>query len=138
MANVIYANFKKLALSSAINFNTDTIKVALVTSAFTPNATTQNYYSDVTNEVSGAGYTTGGTTIAGGTVTLSVSTAVYSGSNVTWGTSTITSRAAVLYKSTGTASNSPLVAYIDFTTDQISSSGDFTIQWNANGIINLA
>jgi len=46
---------------------------------------------------------------------------------VTWTSSTITARKAVCYKSTGTASTSPLVFVNDFDTDKISSNGTFTL-----------
>lgn len=137
MANVIYNNFKSLCLTSSINFNSDTMKVALVSSSYAPSAAHSNF-SDVTNEVSSANYSAGGATLASGTVTNPSGTAIYDAADVTWGTSTITARGAVLYKATGTAANSPLVAYFDFGSDQVSTAGNFTIQWNTAGIINLA
>lgn len=53
------------ALSGAINYPSDTIKMALLTPSASPNLSTWVHYSDVTNEVaSGSGYTTGGVTLA--------------------------------------------------------------------------
>ena len=63
---------------------------------------------------------------------------VFDADDVTWSTSTITARGAVLYKSTGTASTSALICYIDFGSDKSSAGGNFTIQWNASGILTLA
>ncbi len=141
MANVVYNAFKSGLMEGVFNLNSDTIKIALVTSSYSPDIDTHIYFGSVTNEVAGTlGYTSGGATLANGTVTMGTAAdkGVYDADNVTWGTSTITARGAVLYKSTGTAASSPLIAYFDFTTDQSSSSGNFTIQWNASGIINLA
>ena len=127
-------------MDGGIDLDTDTIKVALVTSAYTPNQDTHDFFDDVTGEVTGTGYTAGGETIANDDVTVDTTDneGVYDGDDVTWTSSTITARGAVVYKSTGTSSTSALICYLDFTTDQSSSAGDFTLQWNAEGIINLA
>ena len=144
MASFIYNKFKELSLkggtSYPVDFDTDTIKVALVTSSYTPNQDTHDYFDDVTNEVTGTGYTAGGATLGSVTVTLDTANdrVDIDAADTSWTTSTITARAAVIYKSTGTSSTSPLIAYIDFTTDQVSSAGTFLIQWNASGILRLA
>lgn len=139
MADVIYNNFKKLIMNGGIDLDTDTIKVALVTSSYTPNQDTHDFFDDVTNEVSGTGYTAGGASLANKAVTAdnTDNEGVFDADDVTWSTSTITARGAVIYKSTGTASTSALIAYIDFGSDQSSSAGNFTITWGAEGILNL-
>lgn len=140
MADVIYNSFKAKIMDGSIDLDTDTIKVALVTATYTPNQDTHDFFDDVTNEVSGTGYTAGGATLASKTVTADTTDneGVFDAADVTWSTSTITARGAVIYKSTGTASTSALICYLDFGSDQSSSAGDFTIQWNAEGILNLA
>lgn len=139
MADVIYNSFKKLIMDGSIDLDTDTIKVMLVTSAYTPDQDSHDYKDDVTNEVTGTGYTAGGATLASVTVTQDNTDdeGVFDAADVTWGSSTITARAAVVYKDTGTASTSPLICYIDFGTDKTSSNGDFKITWNSEGIVNL-
>jgi hypothetical protein len=139
MANVVYNSFKKNLLNANVNFSTGTITAMLVTSSYSPDQDTHAVYSDVTNEVTGTGYTAGGKALTNGTVTQNNSTdrGVYDADDVTWGTSSITARAAVLYRNTGVGSTSPLIGYFDFTTDQTSASGNFTIQWSANGIVNI-
>ena len=62
---------------------------------------------------------------------------VFDADDVAWTTSTLTARYAIIYKSTGTSSTSPLIGYIDFSSDKSSVTGTFTIQWNAEGILNL-
>ncbi len=139
MADVIYNSFKAKIMDGSIDLDTDTIKVALVTSAYTPNQDTHDFFDDVTNEVVGTGYTAGGATLASKAVTVDTTDneGVFDANDVEWTTSTITARGAVLYKSTGTASTSALIAYIDFVTDKVSTAGSFTIAWNAEGILNL-
>jgi len=139
MADVIYNNFKKLIMNGGIDLDTDTIKVALVTSSYTPDQDVHDFFDDVTNEVSGTGYTAGGATLGSVTVTAdnTDNEGVFDAADTSWSTATITARAAVIYKSTGTASTSALIAYVDFGADKVSTAGTFTIQWNSEGILNL-
>lgn len=139
MSSIIYNSFKKNVMNGGIDLDTDTIKVALVTSSYTPNADTHEDMADVTNEVEGTGYTAGGATLANPAVTADTTDdeGVFDADDVTWSNSTITARGAVVYKSTGTAANDLLICYIDFGENKVSSSGNFTITWNAEGIINL-
>jgi hypothetical protein len=128
MASLLYNSAVDDMARGAIDFDTDTFKVMLVTSSYTPDKDTHDKRNDVTNEVSGTGYTAGGVTsvctvtkdTANDRVTLSFAA-------VSWASSTITARGAVIYKSTGTASNDNLVAYNDFGSDVASASGTFTV-----------
>lgn len=140
MANAIYNSFKKDIMSGAIDLDTDTIKVALVTSTYTPDIDAHEFYDDLTNEVAnGNGYATGGATLADAAVTADDTDdeGVLDATDTAWADSTITARGAVLYKDTTVASTSPLICYFDFGEDKVSSSGTFTISWNAEGILNL-
>lgn len=65
----------KAAWNKEIDFDTDTIKVALLTASAAPNLDTWDYFNDVTNEVSGTGYTAGGATLASKTVTYTAANA---------------------------------------------------------------
>lgn len=134
---VVYNIFKqkKISEADAIDFDADTIKVALTTSAYTPNIDTHDFFNDITNEVSGTGYTAGGITLAGKTVNLDTAGdfAYLNANPVTWTTATFTTRYGILYKDTGSAATSPLIGYIDFGADQVSSGGDFTINWASAG-----
>lgn len=135
MANLFYRKGKVKLADRTIDYVNDTIKVALVTSSYTP-AHTHEFFSDVTNEVTGTGYTAGGATL--GTKAIAEDTSnnrvKYTAANPSWSTSTITARAAVIYKSTGTASTSALIGYVDFGSDQTSTSGTFAVQWDSNGV----
>jgi hypothetical protein len=140
MANLIYNSFLRDIQNGSIDLDTETIKLMLVTSAYTPNIDTHTKRSDVTNEVVGVGYTAGGVTLAGKTVTQNNTdnTGVFDADNITIPTSTITARAGVLYKSRGgLASADELIGYIDFGSDIVSTAGDFNITFNAVGILTL-
>lgn len=139
MADVIYNSFKRDIMNGSIDLDTDTIKVALVTSSYTPDQDAHDNFDDITNEISGTGYTAGGATLSNKAVSAdnTDNEGVFDADDVTWSSSTITARGAVIYKSTGTASTSKLICYIDFGSDKVSSNGNFTITFNAEGIINL-
>lgn len=140
MADVIYNNFKKNIMNGSIDLDTDTIKVALVTSSYTPNQDTDEFFDDVTNEVSATGYTAGGQTLTTPAVTADTTDdeGVFDADDVSWTiTGSLTARGAVIYKDTGTPGTSPLICYIDFGGDEVATDGDFDITWNAEGILNL-
>ncbi|HKQ06125.1 MAG TPA: hypothetical protein VJ464_13400 [Blastocatellia bacterium] len=140
MASVIYNSFKRDIMNGALDLDSDTIKVMLVTSTYTADQDAHTKRSDVTNEVSGTGYSAGGSALANKAVTAdnTDNEGVFDADDLTWSTSTITARGAVLYKSRGGASSADeLICYIDFGADKSSSAGNFTLQWDAEGIINL-
>lgn len=129
MASLIYnAAIDELARGD-IDFDSNTFKAMLVTSSYTPNKDTHEFRDDVTNEVTGTGYTAGGAT---STVTVTKDTAndkvtIQFGA-VSWASSTITARALVIYKSRGGASSADeLVAYNDFGSNVSSSGGTFSV-----------
>jgi len=133
-----YGSVIAKAFNKEIDFDTDTIKVALVTSSYTPNQDTHDYFDDVSsNEVSGTGYTAGGNTLANKSVTYTSGTNVtkFDADDTSWTSSTITARYAVIYDaSPGSNATRPLIAYVDFGSDQSSSNGTFSIVWDAAGI----
>ena len=139
MADVIYNSFKAALLKADVDFEVDTIKVALVTSTYVADQDVHDFFNDITNEVVGTGYTAGGATLGSKTVTQdnTDNEGVFDAADTVWATSTITARGAVIYKSTGTASTSALINYIDFGSDKSSSGGDFTVTWHAEGLINV-
>ena len=129
MASLIYNSAIDDMARAAIDFDTDTFKAILVTSTYTPNKDTDDKRDDVTNEVSGTGYTAGGVASA---VTVTKDTAndkvtIQLGA-VSWASSTVTARACVYYKSRGGASSADeLVAYNDFGSNVSSTGGTFSV-----------
>ena len=113
----------------------DRFKIMLVTSAYTPDFGAHDFKADVTNEVVGTGYTAGGESLTSVTLTQAAGVITFDAADVTWTSSTITARAAVIYDDS--LASDPLICYIDFGSDQSSSSGDFVISFNASGIFTL-
>jgi hypothetical protein len=122
-----------------IDWLTDTIKVALVTNAYTPNVAADDFWNDVSGSelASGNGYTTGGNALASKTTAVTGGNADYDCADPSWTfTATKTFRYAVFYKDTGTASTSPLMSYVDFGADQNEGS-TFTLTINGSGLFRL-
>lgn len=140
MASVIYNSFKRDIMNGSIDLDTDSIYGMLVTSSYTPNIDSHTKRSDVTNEISGTGYTANGQALASKVVSVDNTDdeGVFDAADMSWTTATFTARGLVLYKSRGGASSADeLIAYIDFSTDKSCSAGTFTIQFDSEGIINL-
>ncbi|WP_407107879.1 hypothetical protein [Rhodococcus aetherivorans] len=129
--------YKSLA-NKEIDFDSDSLKVMLCTSAYTPNQDTHQYTSSVTNEVAGPGYTAGGVALANVTVTYdpALNALVLDADDVSWPTSTLTARHAIVYDDTP-ATNKPLIGYVTFESDISSTAAPFQIVWNASGIVRL-
>jgi hypothetical protein len=123
-----------------IDMAADTLKVMLVTGAYTPDPDAHQFKSDVSGEASGPGYTAGGQAITSKSVTQDNTDdeGVFDAEDVVWSGTSITARGAVIYKDTGTASTSPLVCYIDFGADKSTSGMDFKLQWSDEGILNIS
>ena len=95
-----------------------------LTNVGTPGTGTPTTSNVGTDEVSGAGYATGGATLAGGTVTLysTTGTATFT-SPVTWSTATISAICAVVYESV----SKDVVGVFDFGGTVSSTAGTFTV-----------
>lgn len=109
----------------------------LVSSSFTPNIDTNTWKSDITNEVTGTGYTAGGATISPVTMSYNSSTHTmsFTAPTASWATSTITARYAVLYDATpSTDATRPLIGYVDFGGNISSTTATFSVTWDPSGI----
>lgn len=126
MSNSLYAKGKEKILSASINFPSDTIKVALVKNTYPQNLTTDEFYSTLSTYVVGAPQTLASKTVTGG---------VFDAADATWLAVTAgdTFEAVVIYKDTGVAATSPLLAYIDTITGfpLAANGGDITVQWDS-------
>ena len=140
MASGIFYVFKDHLMKKLLNLNTagDTINVALMGSAYPGSVdfSSATYAAISGSEMSGTGYSTGGTALSGQSVSSALGTTTFTGSNTAWGSAaSFTAYGAVLYDVTD--SNS-LICWFDFGGGKTVSNGTFTIQWNASGIITLS
>lgn len=117
----------------AVNVDSDSFKMSLHTNTATPDFNTWDFYADLTNEVSGTGYTAGGAVMAGETVAASGGTLTFDATDTAWTSSTFSSvRARVVYDDT--LASDPLLLLTNFGADYAVTSGTFTVQENASGL----
>jgi hypothetical protein len=129
MASFIYNSAIDDLANGNIDFGADTFNLLLVTSSYTANKDTHVKRDNVTNEVTGTGYTAGGAATAC-TVTKDTATdkVTLSFASVSFSTATITAAGAVIYKVRGsTADLDELVAFIDFGGDVSSTGATFSV-----------
>jgi hypothetical protein len=146
MTSLIYNEGKKQILDGSIDLLNDILRVALVTSSYTPDKDAHVDFGDIDNEVSGAGYITAddptyGKELSNPSVKKNITNdrAEFNAEDVIWTTATITARAAIIFKFVNDENNDTniLIAYIDFGKDYSASSEDFTIEWDSEGILYL-
>ena len=122
-------SFKAQLYQGIHDLTTDVIKIALYTANANLNADTTVYSS--VNEVVATGYTAGGQTMTGITVSTSGGTAYVNFANVSW-TSALTARCALIYNSSVKAGLSGRsIAVLDFGADKTSTT-TFLITMPAN------
>lgn len=133
ISQAMCSSFKQEILLGEHDLDTDTIKLALYTSAATLDASTTVYTTS--NEVSSSGtnYTAGGNTLTGATVSLTGTTAFVDFSDTSWANATITARGALIYNS---SKSNKAIAVLDFGSDKTSTSGTFTVQFPTNDATN--
>ena len=126
MANVVPFSFAQELLKGTHNFTANTIKLALYTagSGATYSTSSTVYDAAVANEVSGAGYTTGGNTLSSPVVANQTNVATLTFAQTQFTSATFGAAYAVIYNS---SSSNKLVVVLDFGGTKSCSNGTFTI-----------
>jgi len=135
-----YSNFPTNLLGAKLcDMDSETkIMCMLCTSTYTPNQETHDHKEDITNEVSGTGYTAGGKALTSTAITEATRVTKFDAADTAWADSTLTARYAVLYDDTEAAeADQPLILYVDFGEDKSSEAGTFQLTWNASGIFTI-
>lgn len=126
MANALYDKGRQAFLEGGIAWLTDNIKVVLVDAAdYTVNLSTHQFLSDITG--------VGRVATSGNLGTKSSTAGVADAADVTFTLVTgDPSEAVVIYKDTGSAATSPLIAYIDTATGLpvTPNGGDINVLWD--------
>jgi len=115
-------SFKKEILLGQHNLETNTLKIALYTALATLDENTTEYTT--TNQITGTGYTAGGKTLSGVSVSTSGLIAFVSFDNVVWDPASFTARGALIYNAS--VSNKS-IAVLDFGSDKQTTT-KFTIE----------
>jgi hypothetical protein len=111
-------------------------KVLLVSDSEAPNFDTHDFRADITAEVTGTNWATGGVALTGTEITLSSGTLTFDATDVSVASTTISSAmGSVLYTNVGSAATDQLVMLHDFVTAVSTSAGTFAIQWAGAGLL---
>lgn len=127
MASKVYEKALEKFLTGGINWNADTTKAVLVTSAYTPNFSSHEFLSTITAamQVATSPALTGKTSLLGvANAANTVLAAVPAGK---------VGAALVVYKDTGSAATSPLICYVDNVISGLPvtpNGGDINIIWD--------
>lgn len=124
MANALYDLGRQGFLDGSIDWDTDTIKACLVdTGTYTVNLSTHEFLSDLSGIVATSGALSSKTVAAGVADAADVTFTAVTGASV---------EAIVLYKDTGVAGTSRLIAYIDTATGLpvTPNGGDISVAWD--------
>lgn len=124
----------------AIDLDLETHKVAMFTNSITPNFSSDTAYGVTpydANEVTGTGYSAGGVALTSTAVSESpTGTLMWDAADTAWAGSTIASaRCAVIYADALAGNNA--IVLVNFGGDYSTTSGTFTIQWSASGILTI-
>lgn len=123
-----------------VNYLTGTVKLPLVTNAYSPDRDVHDFWNDASaaEVANGNGYTTGGETLGGKTITYDTASdqVRWDANDVTWTfTASKTWRYAPMYIDTaGASSTDPLYALLTWDSDQTVSTS-YTLQWDPAGIL---
>jgi hypothetical protein len=135
MADMIFNAFNQKLGAGVFDLSSDSLKLCLLTSAYTPDAT-DAVYGDLSGEVAnGNGYTTGGKALTGVTWTQDGNGAVLDAADPSWTSATFTARYAVLYDDTD--ANKSLICLFDFGGNVAVTAGTFTVSFDAAGMLVL-
>ena len=131
MANILYVKAREKIMQGQINFVSDTIKAILVKNTYPQNISTDEFLSSAETHRLGTDQTLTGKSVDGG---------VFDADDIIFPTipSGNTTEGVLLYKDTGTASTSPLIAYIDVITGfpLAANGGNIGVQWD-NGLYKI-
>lgn len=129
----LYPSFFEAMGRGQINLQTADLRLALLTSAYTPDDAHAVWGDVSASETTGTNYVAGGRQLTAKAVAVSGRTARLTADNVLWTELTATFRHAVLYVQGG---DHPLIARIAFGDTDVSVSGlDYLVSWHAEGVI---
>ena len=126
IAQTVTNSFLEQLFLGVHDFATDTFKLALYTAAATLDADTTVYVTS--GETTGTGYTAGGNTLTGVTVSQSGGVSYVDFADAVWTPAAFTARAALIYNA---SKSNKAVAVLDFGSDKTASTS-FTVQMPAN------
>jgi hypothetical protein len=141
MASANFRNLPRALAKADVDFDTMTCKVLLVSSI--PSDANLDAWvnrSDVTNEITGTGYTAGGVaqafTLDALDTTNNRQSVTYTDNLTAWTTATITAVGAIIYKNSGSAATDTLLHFVDFGGTVSVTAGTFGLDYTSPFYIN--
>jgi len=140
MASRNFTTYTRALLSAQVNMTTATVKTMLVSSVPTEsNFDTWAFRSDVTNEISGTGYTTGGIsqpfTLDALDTAGNRQTVTYTNIPSAWTSSSFSAVGSIQYIDTGSSATSRVIGFSDFGGTQTVSSGSFDLTYTSSAAV---
>lgn len=132
--STLYLKGIEQAFLGNIDMEADTIKLDYMATSYTPDAGTDEFYSDVSASVASGAPTE---TLASVDVRIDTGNArvEIDAADVTEATITTTTDKFIIYKDTGVAATSPLIACIDIAEGTLSPvAGTLSVTFNTEGI----
>lgn len=137
MASTVFTNTARSFVKGDFDFDTNTFKVLLVSSVPSEaNLDAWTNRSDVTNEITGTGYTAGGIAQP---FTLNAVDTTNNRQSVTmtnivngWTSATFSAVGAIICKNTGTAATDTLLEFVDFGGTVSCTAGNFSITYTSD------
>src|SRR5262245_7653101 len=134
---VTASGFYGLSLEKALidtlgeSYEAEDNKGALISNSATPNFDTHDFFNDLTNEVTGTNWASGGVALTGTELTISGGVLTFDATDVSVATTTIdNARAYVHYTNVGSAGTDQLLYLINFGGDASTVAGTFSIVWS--------
>jgi hypothetical protein len=134
----MYGLAHKSAWNKEIDFDSDTIKAVLCDIGYTPNQDTHQYASSLTDECTDASYSR--KTLSSKSVSYDAATNTFKldAADFGWTALTETFRYMVYVDTqTGSDATSPLIAVVDFGSQQTVSAQDVNIALDADGLVTV-
>ncbi len=138
MASLLYLKGIEQFMTGDIASESDTLKAAFMAPAYTANAGTHQFYSDVSGNVA-AGSTDQTLTNVSINIDTGNSRVEFDCDNLSVSNETTTTDSIIIYKDTGNAATSPLIAYLEFTEGSVSPvDGTLAVTFNVEGLFSIA
>lgn len=129
---------KYLIDTGGVSLEGELNKLALVQDGYTPDFNAHDFHADLTNEVTGTGYTVEGVVLVGTEITLSGGTLTLDATDTVYSTVSISdAMASALATAVGSSATNQLVLLQDFVTSASATAADFTVQHHANGVATI-
>ena len=131
MSTKLYKKGIRSLMTGQVDLLNDDIKVALFRNTYTPSDTDENFAS-LTGEASGVGYTAGGKSLSGKTLTENTLGVRFGASDITWSATALNFDKAVVYSAT----TGKVIAHMTFPTVVNTDVQDVTLKFT-NGLFEI-